>query len=281
MGNTNVYTGPVTAGIELVTPEFAQSALRKNDSNRNMSRSRVQLYKRDMLAGNWLLNGESISFYDNGELKDGQHRLTAIAETGIPQWMVVVRNIPTSTVIADRGKARSTANILEIAGYPASVRQNSVVGAISLLHRIFLGCDQLTDAEIEGFIAKYNQFLMNAWEACLNGSQRPLTKRSPIVAAVFCALYSGVSLETMKDFCKIVNTGFCESDKMYSAIVLRNYLLRSDTSGGRAWRNNCFRTTLLAIEDFASKTPRLKSYNPEKQSKYIPVVKQGVFNLEA
>ena len=274
------YTGPVTVGIELVTPQFAQEALRHNGNNRNLSKVRVDLYKKDMKDGNWSLNGESISFYDNGDLKDGQHRLMAIAESGLSQWMVVVRNIPTKVVIADRGRSRSTCHILEMAGYPSNLRQTNLIGAINMLYRCSVGRSQLTDSEISSFIDKYSQFLVNAWASCTVGSQRPLAKKSPVIAALFCALYNNVPPATTSEFCKVVNTGFCETDKQYSAIVLRNFLLQNDTTGSNAKRIQCFRIAVLAIEDYVAGIPRRRMYDTNKTSKYYSAVRQGVFNLE-
>jgi len=278
--NTQKYEGPVTVGIELITPEIAQAALRFNESNRPLSRKRVELYKRDMNAGNWQLNGETISFYDSGELKDGQHRLAAIAESGKPQWVVVVRNIPGNVVIADRGKTRNVGNILDMAGYPAPVRQTNVVGAINLLNQCCTGRNMLTDAEVTDFVDKYGQILTKAWQACVVGAERPVCKKSVVIAALFCALYSNVPEDVLVEFCRVTNTGFCDTDKKYAAIVLRNYLLQIDTSGSRLAREKSFYTAMQAIEDFASGTPRRKAYNPSKKSKYLAAVRQGIFNLE-
>lgn len=62
---------------EVITPERAAEMLSKNKSNRKINQANVRRIADDMLTGNYKLNGETIKFYADGTLADGQHRLTA------------------------------------------------------------------------------------------------------------------------------------------------------------------------------------------------------------
>jgi hypothetical protein len=84
-----------TVQIIDVDPATAESWLAKNPNNRNLRVPVVQSYARDMVSGNWMLNGETIKFDQSGKLIDGQHRLSAVvtADVTVPwssceAWML-------------------------------------------------------------------------------------------------------------------------------------------------------------------------------------------------
>ena len=69
--------------IMKVSPEMATKWLEKNIVNRRIRDYKVNAYARDMKNGDWRLNGEAIVFNKSGQLVDGQHRLNAIAKSGV------------------------------------------------------------------------------------------------------------------------------------------------------------------------------------------------------
>ena len=87
-----------------VTPELATAWLTQNKSNRTLSPNRVAQYARDMALGEWQLNGECISFDEDGKLKDGQHRLHGVVKANTTVKMGVLTNIPRDTTLFDRGE---------------------------------------------------------------------------------------------------------------------------------------------------------------------------------
>jgi hypothetical protein len=101
-----------------ITPGIAKEWLLLNCNNRPINSGTVTQYAKDMLSGNWQLNGETIKFSSEGKLLDGQHRLAAIvrAEVSIP--MLVVRELSSDSFSTiDVGLRRSTAQILHMAGF--------------------------------------------------------------------------------------------------------------------------------------------------------------------
>ena len=72
------FTGVVST-VETITPQLAKAYLEKNKDNRKTSRHRIGIYSRDMRSGKWT-PGSPISFFDNGDLADGQHRLLAVVD---------------------------------------------------------------------------------------------------------------------------------------------------------------------------------------------------------
>lgn len=104
-------------GAELITPTVAEKYLAKNTHNRTIRQHRVDAYADDMTAGNWQWNGEAIKFAENGTLLDGQHRLLAIVQSGVPVKMMVVRGLPNSTQhTMDTGAKRTFSDVLKLRG---------------------------------------------------------------------------------------------------------------------------------------------------------------------
>lgn len=76
-----------------VTPEIAERWLKNNGKNRNLSSIHAKRLAAVMAAGKWSLNGQTISFDDQGRLLDGQHRLTAVIISGVPIDMAVATEV--------------------------------------------------------------------------------------------------------------------------------------------------------------------------------------------
>lgn len=125
--------GGPTVELVLVTPEIATKWLGQNTHNRSLRERRTFDYARDMAAGKWMQNGETIKFAKDGTLLDGQHRLKAITIAGVPVLMLVVTGLDFSTQeTMDAGSKRTTADALGLRG-----EVNSTVLA-SILKRVWL-----------------------------------------------------------------------------------------------------------------------------------------------
>ena len=101
--------------IENVTPTKAKAWLLKNNKNRKLSQTTVNYYSSEFSAERWQETGESIKFFDDGEVADGQHRLMAIIQSGCSVTMLVVRGLAREAMYAiDTGKKRTVADILHL-----------------------------------------------------------------------------------------------------------------------------------------------------------------------
>jgi hypothetical protein len=106
----------VDVRIETINPEVAKSYLAKSGKNRHITKDHLDGLVRDMKNDQWVFNGDPIRF--NGDkLIDGQHRLTALIQSGKTFDFVVVRELPREAFdTIDIGKKRTTADYLSIAG---------------------------------------------------------------------------------------------------------------------------------------------------------------------
>jgi len=102
---------------ETITPEVAKALLGNNKNNRNITKGHLALLKSEILNGNWKYNGQPIIISNTGGLLDGQHRLTAVVETGVPIDTAVIRGVEEDAFVTmDTGKIRGGSDVLSIVG---------------------------------------------------------------------------------------------------------------------------------------------------------------------
>jgi hypothetical protein len=113
----------LTAQLMWITPALASEWVAQvGKKQRSKRKHHLQSLKEDLLAGRFRLNGETIIFDWDGFLINGQHRLTAVIETGKPIISVVIRNVPpTSYITLDNAAKRRGSDALQSSGYLNSV----------------------------------------------------------------------------------------------------------------------------------------------------------------
>ena len=103
--------------VMTITPQIAQEWAALNTRNRPVRYSKVAQLARDMKAGKWVLNGETVKIASDGTILDGQHRLTACIQAGAAFETVVIRGLPPEVQdTIDTGIARKMADQLALRG---------------------------------------------------------------------------------------------------------------------------------------------------------------------
>ncbi len=103
--------------IENVTPTKATAWLNKNNVNRTMRPGVAEQYADDMINGRWTNCPVPISFYEDGNVADGQHRLWAIIDSGCAQKFPIARGLKREDGLnIDTGKSRSIVDNAKISG---------------------------------------------------------------------------------------------------------------------------------------------------------------------
>jgi hypothetical protein len=106
-----------SAAWEVWTPERAAQTLKDQEAfgefaNRAVKLSIVRRYAKDMAAGRWLTNGETIVF-NGARCLDGQHRLRACWESGVTMMFLTVRSVdPSAMATLDSGIIRTPGDVL-------------------------------------------------------------------------------------------------------------------------------------------------------------------------
>ena len=261
---------------ELITPEIAAEYLKRNKINRPLKWDRIRTYVAAMKAGKWQLTHQGIAFKSNGDLADGQNRLTAVVISGVPVMMKVTYGM--DATILDRGSSRSDRDTLIMSGVDKATASTLATSSVNFLFKYAYGCVPGDDVKLD-FFNKHGDKLYDAVQLCSTKAEgSTLTRVTPVAAATFCALACQVNKDGLKDFFKTVNSSTNFDRKMSAATQLRNHILQEYRV--RSYANNkiLFATTTVAIRDAMNGTQRTRKYRQPLNPCFYNYVKQTVLD---
>lgn len=104
---------PQTTGKYTITPEMALHWINRLVNCRFVNPADIEAYARDMKAGNWNENGETIKWDVEDNCVDGETRLRACVLAGVPfvSWVVVGLPVQAARTV-DLGRKRTLAAVL-------------------------------------------------------------------------------------------------------------------------------------------------------------------------
>lgn len=114
----------IVAEVVTITPTDATNWLRCNLHNRPVRKRHIEFLAGEIKNGNWQVNGQAIVIAEDEQVLDGQHRLLAIIEAGIPIKTMVVYGISAaafSTIDTGAVRTSSDALCLHFTDYPQHV----------------------------------------------------------------------------------------------------------------------------------------------------------------
>lgn len=123
--HVNDLQAAVEAGFPIprvvtVTPDMAGELLKRNVNNRPLDNSVVAQMVGEILRGSWQVTHQGIALdgsISSGNVVDGQHRLSAIAKSGVATEVLLFENVPSETFsVLDTGKRRSGGDVLALRG---------------------------------------------------------------------------------------------------------------------------------------------------------------------
>jgi hypothetical protein len=162
------HLNSITASVSLIDPVTAQSYLDKNfDNNRDKSREHINELAKEMKNNLFEISCDAIGFDVTGRLINGQHRLTAVVESGTPQPFVVIRGLPSKTAqLIDVGKKRTMAQRITIGGSRMTEKQCALVrNAITDYQSNEIGtvtfAKKIHDRLVEQMFLAHKEFLCN------------------------------------------------------------------------------------------------------------------------
>lgn len=249
----------MTITQERITPDKAREYLGMNvDNYRKLNSARVQTYCADMKAGRWQFNGESIKFSQNGVLMDGQHRLQAIVKADVPVDMLVIRGLDNDVDICDIGSVRTLGMIAKRRG-TCEANATTIVALANFI--IGNGDPHKTSGNgaILDYIGEHEEELKKAHTATMCGS-KPICRKAPIMAAVYCLIRNGEDLSDIQNFFKIANSGLPTGHyELSPALIFRNTIMEY-TLRNVEERRMMFCITVQAIKDFLAGKVRTTKY---------------------
>lgn len=253
----------LTCKVLEITPDMAKEMLKHNRVNRDLNISRAKQYAQEMIKGRWELNGETISFYENGDLSNGQHRLTGVVIANTPITALVVYGVKENVTVQDRGRARNLTDSMLIGGFDKALANNTVV-AIAKLHFMFQYNNRnIPDSEVKDFILRNSDLLRLLMENVPKPSRNVVkVKNACILLPCFYALNcKECTIETISSFLQVVSSGIPENLSQSAAIILRNDILNSKyRMSSTKERLNAIAKVEKAISDFNNGYNRRQSY---------------------
>lgn len=255
----------IVATTETVTPQQAELWLEYNniETNRNITHSRIRRYTSDMLNGKWGL-GQPLMFTESGTLIDGQHRLSAVVNSGVDVEFVILRGYDKSALLfIDTGKSRSTANIARVNDKRVNNYHLSCFsGMFYAPSSSYTTCRYFSDQEK----IEKSESVFDALDfACKGHDGAGKTQegriRNSTVNGVVARAYYYENHERLEAFLEGFRSGFTSDENDHAVIALRNLYMNLKNSTSSRLRGvtninqDIFNYTQLALTHFLKQNP--------------------------
>lgn len=234
--------------IETIDPAKAERWLNENKVNRKLREGIVELYAKDMRNGNWTQCPVPISFYADGDLADGQHRLWAIVESQTTQTFNVTRGLSKADGLnIDTGLTRSLVDAARISGLQVGM-SNMATSVSRAVATGTAAVGRMSNAEKLQLYEAHKEAV--DW-AIAHGPTGLRLRNSVTLGAVARAYVWEEDKARLKRFCEVLSTGFQNGDDEAAAIAMRNYILAKEGtfSTSALWQDSFFKTQ-TAIHNF-------------------------------
>lgn len=240
---------PITK-VETITPEIAREMLKNNTRNRTMIKMHVAYFARLILSGAFRVTNQGIGIGTDGSIVDGQHRIAAIAEAGIPVTINVTRGLPPESIDAiDTGRPRRAHDILAIAdGRKLSTSERAaLVAARNLtLHGTLSTWRGLVDIhDLRAALVEHSEDMGAVFAALINSHDR--LSSAAMVGSLICA-YRTRPVE-VTEFCKLMRSG-AGMQEGHPALTLRNYVTLKYVATGSVSRDFLSMATFAMLDAF-------------------------------
>ena len=196
--------------IELITPDKAKEYLSTSVGNRAIRSRDVEKFIRDLRSGNFLLTHQGIAFDTDGHLRDGHHRLTAIALSGVSADMMVTSGMPKEAFsVIDNGSKRTFEDALvfeedsKFDDYPYYRNKASVAMIRKIVSIGYNSALILSNAEIKKLLMAFGEQVEIIYHASVTKKAEPAAVRAASLSALLC----GESREDIESFFEIFSSG--------------------------------------------------------------------------
>jgi hypothetical protein len=223
-------------GLQTITPTQAGYWLSHcNPKNRPINKSHVQRLAHDMKSGRWKVTNQGIAFGPNGQLLDGQHRLSAVVLSGVPIEAYVFNNIEAeSQLVLDQGAKRSTQHAITLQG-GLGVVSNFKMATLRMMVNGYQSRRAILSVQEERDLLVQHDDAVEFALSCM-------PKKSALTRGIVTSATSGVIArawysqdpDELSRFCDVLASSMASEKRDMTIISLRNYLLSSAGRGGAA-----------------------------------------------
>lgn len=259
--------------IQMVTPRQAAKWLETNYRNRPISQAYVDELSRALESGNFRTNHQGIAFDREGRLRDGQHRLTAIVQTGISAELQVSTELSEEELqTIDDGRKRTDQHVLVMMG-----EEDLTPYRIAIAREMFIGGRHLSGdrpalkpsrLELAAFYQSHRDAVAYA-DGHFRKNKGGATP-SYIAAVLGRARYT-VEIESLDRFAQVLVTGIPRAGDE-SIIRLRDYILNARRAKGRnrKLRDDLYAKTETTLRDWLEGTEQLRLFGSRKELFPLP-----------
>jgi hypothetical protein len=254
----------VTTEQVLVTPQMAAEWLEHNHNNRNVTGPRVDLFVRLIREGKWCLTHQGVGFYADGDLADGQTRLTAIAKAGVPVWMLVTRGLPRNTIHAiDGGRPRNVRDVLHFLGMSFTTNHVAVVRVLWMQYQLQRREDAETwdnNAVDTAVFAEFAAATKDAVDFAMPPTKARGLSHGCLVASIASAWFTE-DRDRLLRFKQLIAEGAGADRDEQAAIKLRDFMMTTTLlAGGTSVRQELFMRCCTGLRAFLERRSLTKLY---------------------
>lgn len=260
-----------------VTPELAFDWLvQRNKVNRAIRNGHVADFVAIIKSGGWNPEAGVIMFDKDGNLLNGQHRLTAIVEAGEPVRVRIAYSVPLETRgDVDTVQLRRTDVDIARMGGDTDVSATHFAAAIRAYLRGRRERTVERAAKRFKLPARQRQALQRLWHEAVSWAVAITHGRSRVFRsaglAVLARAYYSADRAKVEEFARVVGSGMPTGDAaaQKAAILLRNWLL----TGGRKTTEQdleIYQKTARALRAFLDAEPLARLYAAEEELFPVP-----------
>lgn len=248
----------------LVDAEMAKKLLSCNyEKNRNIRRNVVNKYKKLLIEKKFLLTHQGVALTKTGRLIDGQHRLMAIIETGIPALLFITTGLSEEAYKAtDRGHSRKLTDILRYEGREPTNEEIAISKMMAANGRPHQILSSLEDYE---YVVIVDKFI-----AATDFIKQNMPKRvagvtvAPVLAAVGAAFFYEKNKDRLRLFLHTLGSGLVDDPQTdSSAILLRDHAVKNIGKNQANFRTALYLRSQRAVKAFMDREALSKLYQPE------------------
>jgi hypothetical protein len=243
-----------------VSPEMAYYWLSTaNTKNRNLKPRAIDQYANDIKSGKWTLS--RIIFYQDGVLCDGQNRLAAVVQCGIPvAFDILIGAAYSEGVNIDMGVKRKQGDSLKLQGAEQWILSNNTIAMINYMVRMSKGnAMKLSHNQIKEYAEKNEEWIKPIAE--FTGKKKSLTSAA-YFASIALALRAGESLIEIMEFHQSFITGEVFDRNKNAVIRIREYCLENNHCWTGHYSCDTGKLVQRAFKAYIDRQPLQKLYVP-------------------
>jgi hypothetical protein len=246
--------GDYQAEKETLTPAIAAILfLEVNPHNRDWRPEWTEELVRRLNTGQWQNNGDTIRFYQDGAMADGQNRCAAIALSGQTVDVILVYGLKREAITTiDDGKPRYASDAAKLDGINNAKRKESIIKwTASYLVRAGQKDAQLrSETEIKAAIVANNVLLDSAIELGIESRENivtPILKEPQAQLAAYLMLVGKWPVQLIREQLTLFQTGKSTEGENSPYFVAGQMIERSRISSSKRAKLSATKETGIVI----------------------------------